>query len=108
LTHWQELLANFRNSPALPAEAIQARIDALLRKHDIADYDIQWQVMGEPFRSEPGALRGAVVRVCFWRVPFDEIPTERSARQAWLLEQWQAIDDWIEAQAAGDSPGQPG
>jgi succinyl-diaminopimelate desuccinylase len=56
-----ELLANFRNSPALPAEAIQARIDALLRKHDIADYDIQWQVMGEPFRSEPGALRGAVI-----------------------------------------------
>ncbi|MEJ2383237.1 MAG: succinyl-diaminopimelate desuccinylase [Xanthomonadales bacterium] len=56
-----ELLANFRNSPSLPADAIQDRVDALLRKHGIEDYDIRWQVMGEPFRSEPGALRQAAV-----------------------------------------------
>ena len=58
---YAELLANFRNNPALPAEAIQARIDTLLIKHGIEDYDIQWQVMGEPFRSEPGTLREAAV-----------------------------------------------
>jgi len=56
-----ELLANFRNGPALTAEAIRARVEDLLPKHGIDDYDIQWQVMGEPFRSEAGALRQAAV-----------------------------------------------
>ena len=56
-----ELLVNFRNGPGSPARAIRARIDELLIKHDIHDYDIEWQVMGEPFRSEPGKLREAVV-----------------------------------------------
>jgi succinyl-diaminopimelate desuccinylase len=56
-----ELLVNFRNGPGSPARAIRARIDELLIKHDIHDYDIEWQIMGEPFRSEPGKLREAVV-----------------------------------------------
>lgn len=56
-----DLLVNFRNSPNSPAEAIQARVQNLLNKHGITDYEIQWQVMGEPFRSKPGKLREAVV-----------------------------------------------
>jgi succinyl-diaminopimelate desuccinylase len=56
-----ELLANFRNGPGSPAEAIQDRFAKLLRKHDIEDYEAEWDVMGEPFRSQAGKLREAVV-----------------------------------------------
>ena len=55
-----ELVANFRNGPVSPAEAIRTRFEKLLHKHDIVDYDIQWEVMGEPFRSPAGKLRAAV------------------------------------------------
>jgi len=56
-----ELLVNFRNGPGLPAAAIQSRFHELLRKHDIEDYQIEWEVMGEPFRSPAGKLREAAV-----------------------------------------------
>jgi succinyl-diaminopimelate desuccinylase len=56
-----ELLANFRNGPGSPAETIRTRFEKLLRLHDITDYDIEWQIMGEPFRSPAGKLREAVV-----------------------------------------------
>ncbi len=56
-----ELLANFRNGPGSPAESIRTRFEKLLRQHDITDYDIEWRVMGEPFRSPAGKLREAVV-----------------------------------------------
>ena len=56
-----ELLANFRNSPGSPSQAIRARVEELLLKHDITDYDISWNTMGEPFRSEPGRLRDATL-----------------------------------------------
>jgi succinyl-diaminopimelate desuccinylase len=56
-----ELLANFRNGPGSPVASIQSRFEGLLHKHEIADFDIQWDIMGEPFRSEPGKLREAVV-----------------------------------------------
>jgi len=56
-----ELLANFRNGPGSPAEVIQARFEKLLRKHDIGDYETEWQIMGEPFRSPAGRLRQAVL-----------------------------------------------
>ena len=44
-----------------------------------------------------GALVGRTIRVCFWRVPFREIPTDASARAVWLYEQWARVDDWITA-----------
>jgi hypothetical protein len=44
-----------------------------------------------------GALVGRTIRLCFWRVPFAQIPQEPSARAAWLFEQWTRVDDWIEA-----------
>ena len=55
-----DLLANFRNGPKSPAEAIRKRFEKLLRNHDIEDYDIRWEIMGEPFRSPAGKLRQAV------------------------------------------------
>jgi len=56
-----ELIINFRNGQDSPARAIQTRFDELLEKHEISDFDIGWEVMGEPFRSPPGKLREAVV-----------------------------------------------
>jgi succinyl-diaminopimelate desuccinylase len=56
-----ELLANFRNGPGSPIESIRSRFEELLRQHEISDFDIEWDIMGEPFRSEPGKLREAVV-----------------------------------------------
>jgi succinyl-diaminopimelate desuccinylase len=55
-----ELLANFRNGPGSPAASIEARFNELLGEHGIVDFDIEWQIMGEPFRSPPGRLREAV------------------------------------------------
>lgn len=55
-----ELLINFRNGQGSPAQSIQARFEELLARHDIKDFECEWEVMGEPFRSEPGKLREAV------------------------------------------------
>jgi succinyl-diaminopimelate desuccinylase len=55
-----ELLVNFRTGPGSPAAEIRDRFERLLRRHDIEDYEAEWSVMGEPFRSPAGPLREAV------------------------------------------------
>lgn len=52
---------NFRNGTASTAEALRGRVEAMLAEHEIEDYSLDWNVMGRPFRSEPGLLREAVV-----------------------------------------------
>jgi len=52
---------NFRNSPASPSEVIRSQIEALLQQLGIERYDLSWRVSGEPFRSDAGALRTAVI-----------------------------------------------
>ena len=54
-----ELLVNFRNGPGSPSDSIRERFEALLKEHDISDYELEWLVMGDPFRSPPGKLREA-------------------------------------------------
>ena len=56
-----ELLVNFRNGPKSPFEEIRDRFERLLRRHDIEDFEAEWALMGEPFRSPAGKLRDAVV-----------------------------------------------
>jgi succinyl-diaminopimelate desuccinylase len=56
-----ELLVNFRNGPGSPFAEIRERFERLLARHDIADYQADWTVMGEPFRSPAGKLREATV-----------------------------------------------
>jgi 1-acyl-sn-glycerol-3-phosphate acyltransferase len=51
-----------------------------------------------------GGLVGSTVRVRFWRHAAAEIPAGREARIAWLYEQWQAMDDWIDTHRAGTVP----
>jgi succinyl-diaminopimelate desuccinylase len=57
-----ELLVNFRNGPESPADNIKTQFEFLLAEHDITDYELDWMVMGDPFRSHPGKLREAVVK----------------------------------------------
>jgi 1-acyl-sn-glycerol-3-phosphate acyltransferase len=45
-----------------------------------------------------GALLNRVIRVQFRRIPRDEIPTERNARIAWILQEWTRVDAWVESQ----------
>jgi succinyl-diaminopimelate desuccinylase len=56
-----ELLVNFRNGPKSPFKEIRDRFERLLRRHDIEDFEAEWALMGEPFRSPAGKLRDAVV-----------------------------------------------
>lgn len=56
-----ELLVNFRNGPGSPFDRIRERFERLLKRHGIDDYQADWTVMGDPFRSPPGKLRGAVI-----------------------------------------------
>jgi 1-acyl-sn-glycerol-3-phosphate acyltransferase len=47
-----------------------------------------------------GGLVGTTVRVRFWRHPAAEIPSEHTARIAWLYDCWQELDDWVGEQLA--------
>lgn len=49
-----------------------------------------------------GSLVGRVVRVRFWRVGYNEIPSTRDARKDWLFENWTRIDDWVGRQKASE------
>jgi succinyl-diaminopimelate desuccinylase len=55
-----ELLINFRNGPVSPVEEIQARVNELLHRHGIENFETEWKITGEPFRSPAGKLRQAV------------------------------------------------
>ncbi|NNJ66082.1 MAG: succinyl-diaminopimelate desuccinylase [Xanthomonadales bacterium] len=57
---YAELLVNFRNGQDSPTASIRTRFEELLGRHGIKDYSIEWQIMGEPFRSPPGRLRESV------------------------------------------------
>src|SRR5262249_12803787 len=39
-----------------------------------------------------GSLVGSVVRVRFWRTPFEGIPAGRARQIDWLFEQWSRVD----------------
>ena len=54
-----EALLNFRFCPASTPDGLQARVESVLRKHDV-DFEIDWRLSGEPFLTSPGCLRDAV------------------------------------------------
>ena len=56
-----EAWINFRNSPASPSELIRSKFETLLKKNGISRYELGWRVSGDPFRSEAGGLRNAVI-----------------------------------------------
>ncbi len=50
---------NLRFAPVSTADALQARIEAILRKHGV-EYDLRWTVGAQPFLTQPGALVDAI------------------------------------------------
>jgi 1-acyl-sn-glycerol-3-phosphate acyltransferase len=50
-----------------------------------------------------GAPIGREIHVEFWRIPWAEVPKDRSQRIDWLFEQWTRIDAWIAAHSPSDS-----
>jgi succinyl-diaminopimelate desuccinylase len=55
------LKVSFRNNPLSPSADLKARFEAMLEAHDISNFELDWWVSGEPFYSQPGPLRDAVV-----------------------------------------------
>ncbi len=51
---------NFRYGTASTADALRARVEAVLQRHGV-DARIDWWLSGEPFLTREGALRAAVV-----------------------------------------------
>lgn len=43
-----------------------------------------------------GKIINRTIKVYFWRVPFQEIPSRNIERKAWLLEQWQEMDHHVD------------
>ncbi|MGH8496911.1 MAG: succinyl-diaminopimelate desuccinylase [Gammaproteobacteria bacterium] len=50
---------NFRFSPALTAGELRERVEQLLHRHGL-DYELSWELSGEPFLTRGGRLRQAV------------------------------------------------
>ncbi len=55
---------NLRNCPISPAAELHQRIDAMIRSNGIRNYQLDWEIGGEPFYSRPGRLREATVAAC--------------------------------------------
>ena len=51
-----------------------------------------------------GRLLGTKVKIHFWRVPGEEIPSGTEEREAWLRAQWQRMDRTVEALRRGEIP----
>lgn len=56
-----EVIFNFRFSTELTAEILQERTEAILNKHGL-EYDIDWNLSGQPFLTSRGALVEASVQ----------------------------------------------
>lgn len=50
-----EVLFNFRFSTEQTAEGLQARVEDVLRRHDL-DYELAWRLSGDPFLTPAGQL----------------------------------------------------
>jgi len=58
------LQINVRHCPVTSSSEVRSRLEDMLARHHVSDYELDWQVAGEPFHSVPGALREATVAAC--------------------------------------------
>lgn len=42
-----------------------------------------------------GTLIGQAIQVSFWRIPFDNVPSDPTERNEWMWGQWKRVDDWV-------------
>jgi succinyl-diaminopimelate desuccinylase len=59
IPHSLDVQFNLRYSPAWTHERLHARVREVLDRHGL-DYDLEWQLIGRPFLTEPGPLVQAV------------------------------------------------
>ena len=55
-----EVVFNFRFSTEVTAAQLKARVEVILAEHDL-DYELDWNLSGQPFLTERGTLVNAVV-----------------------------------------------
>ena len=55
---------NFRFSPEVTAEQLRARVTAILDRHQL-DYQLDWQLSGQPFLTRPGSLVNATCQAIY-------------------------------------------
>jgi succinyl-diaminopimelate desuccinylase len=55
---------NLRNGPESPVRELQQRVEAMIQRHEIRKFELDWSVSGEPFYSKPGRLREATRAAC--------------------------------------------
>jgi succinyl-diaminopimelate desuccinylase len=59
-----EIWFNLRNNPNTGADALEARIRALVEQFDPGDWELAWRISGEPFGPAAGPLPGVVSAAC--------------------------------------------
>jgi len=55
---------NVRHCPETSSDSVKSRIESSLKNHGIENYELDWQISGEPFCSPAGKLREATVAAC--------------------------------------------
>jgi succinyl-diaminopimelate desuccinylase len=58
------LQVNIRHCPETSSAEVRSRFEGMLERNGIRNYELNWQVAGEPFFSHPGKLRRAAVAAC--------------------------------------------
>ena len=51
-----------------------------------------------------GSLVGRTIQIHFWRVPYQDIPTNEDERMQWIWKNWAAIDKWIVKASSQQTP----
>ncbi|HMB59962.1 MAG TPA: succinyl-diaminopimelate desuccinylase [Xanthomonadales bacterium] len=59
-----ELQLNIRHCPETTSSTVKSVLEDMLKRHGVENYELKWQVSGEPFYSEAGALRAATLAAC--------------------------------------------
>jgi len=58
------LLLNIRHCPETTSAEVKSRIESMLIRNGVENFELGWQVSGEPFYSQPGKLRTATIAAC--------------------------------------------
>ncbi|MCK5880620.1 MAG: succinyl-diaminopimelate desuccinylase [Sinobacterium sp.] len=67
-----EVIFNFRFSTELTSEILQQRAEAILNKHGF-DYDIEWNLSGQPFLTSEGKLVDATKKAIMQATQLDTV-----------------------------------
>ena len=55
---------NMRHCPESNSAGLYQQVIAMIQRHGIENYELDWELMGDPFYSQPGPLRDATVAAC--------------------------------------------